>query len=251
MVGGALGSMVAPGIGTALGSKLGSMAGNLFEMEGEISHEELEFEMARRVVRIGATAANRAARLAPTAPPARVARRAVVQAARIHAPAALRPLPRGGVYPRFRVRRPVAGYGVTSARSPYRRTTGRGVPAARRPSGRTTAAAYRRAPGRPRGAVRPAYGRLRSGFAPAGSQAVTTGVSYRPGRGGTSTGYRPSGDWGGYYPGDPDATWSDGAPATGGSWTGAPATGGSWTDGSAALSGRWVRRGDRIIVIGA
>src|SRR5215217_1173629 len=32
VVGGALGSMVAPGIGTAIGSRLGSMAGGLFEV---------------------------------------------------------------------------------------------------------------------------------------------------------------------------------------------------------------------------
>jgi uncharacterized protein (DUF697 family) len=120
VVGGALGSMVAPGIGTSIGSKLGSLASGLFEMEGEINEQELEFEMARRVVRIGAAAARTASRVPPrSAPPEVVARRALVSATRRHAPGAFArgpvraPVRPGEPLPRFRTRRPAAtGYGT-------------------------------------------------------------------------------------------------------------------------------------------
>jgi uncharacterized protein (DUF697 family) len=118
VVGGALGSMVAPGIGTTIGSKLGSLAGGLFEMEGEINEQELEFEMARRVVRIGAAAAQSASRVPPrSAPPKVIAQRALIGATRRYAPGVLArgpgrvPVPPGGPVPRFRARRPAAtGY---------------------------------------------------------------------------------------------------------------------------------------------
>jgi uncharacterized protein (DUF697 family) len=91
VVGGALGSFVAPGLGTALGSKLGSMAGNLLELEGEVSAEQAEFEVARHVVRLSAAAAQKAAVAPPHLPPRQVAHTAVVQAARQVVPGALRP----------------------------------------------------------------------------------------------------------------------------------------------------------------
>jgi uncharacterized protein (DUF697 family) len=91
MVGGALGSMVAPGIGTSIGSSLGSMASNLFELEAEtMNEEELELEVARRVVRLTSAAGRTAARAPRNVPPARVARVAITQAARQHAPGLLR-----------------------------------------------------------------------------------------------------------------------------------------------------------------
>ena len=66
VVGGALGSFVAPGVGTAIGSKLGSMASGLFEMETEgMSQEQAQFEVARRYVRLAASAAQHAATRAP------------------------------------------------------------------------------------------------------------------------------------------------------------------------------------------
>lgn len=117
VVGGALGSMVAPGIGTAIGSKLGSLAGGLFEMEGEINEQELEFEMARRVVRIGAAAARSASRVPPRSAPSKViARRALIGATRRYAPGVFVrrrvPLRPGAPLPRFRARRPgTTGYG--------------------------------------------------------------------------------------------------------------------------------------------
>jgi hypothetical protein len=131
VVGGALGSFVAPGVGTVIGRQLGSLASRALEFEGELSPELMEFEVARRVVRIGASAAAQAARAPRGVPPAAVARRAVVRATRMHAPAAApraarvttagRPASRGaprpgarrpmptstmGYRPRFRRRRP-------------------------------------------------------------------------------------------------------------------------------------------------
>jgi hypothetical protein len=91
IVGGALGSFVAPGAGTAIGSQLGSLASNLFEMETEgMTPEQAQFEVARRYVRLASTAAATAARAPRNAPPARVTRVAITQAARQHAPGLLR-----------------------------------------------------------------------------------------------------------------------------------------------------------------
>jgi len=87
IVGGALGSFVAPGIGTSIGSSLGAAASNLFEMEMEgLSNEDREFEVARRVVRLGATAARHAAKAPANIHPVQVARKSVLASARRHAP---------------------------------------------------------------------------------------------------------------------------------------------------------------------
>ena len=66
-VGGALGSFVPiPGVGTAVGSALGSAASKLLEAELEgLNPEDREFEMARRFVRFASTAAKRAASMQP------------------------------------------------------------------------------------------------------------------------------------------------------------------------------------------
>jgi uncharacterized protein (DUF697 family) len=66
-VGGALGSFIPiPGVGTAVGSALGSAASKLLEAELEgLSPEDREFEMARRFVRFASTAAKRAASIQP------------------------------------------------------------------------------------------------------------------------------------------------------------------------------------------
>jgi hypothetical protein len=71
IAGGALGSMIPiPGVGTAVGSALGSAASNLLEAELEgLSDEDREFEMARRFVRLAGTAARRAIQTAPGADP--------------------------------------------------------------------------------------------------------------------------------------------------------------------------------------
>jgi uncharacterized protein (DUF697 family) len=87
MVGGALGSMIAPGVGTALGSQLGSAASNMFELELEsIPQEAAEFEVARRLVGLTASAASHAAQAPAGANPRAVARGAIAEAAREYAP---------------------------------------------------------------------------------------------------------------------------------------------------------------------
>lgn len=87
VVGGALGSMVAPGAGTAIGSSLGSALGNAMEMELEgMEPDEQEFETARRIVRIAGQAAQQAAQAHPNVNPVALARSAVSNAARLHVP---------------------------------------------------------------------------------------------------------------------------------------------------------------------
>jgi hypothetical protein len=87
MVGGALGSFVAPGVGTALGAKLGSAAGGLFGLELEgLSPQDQEYEIARRFVRLARSAAAKAKQLQSVLPPDSAARKAVMEAARKHAP---------------------------------------------------------------------------------------------------------------------------------------------------------------------
>lgn len=87
IVGGALGSFVAPGVGTAIGSSLGSMAGKAFGLELEgLSGEDREFEVARRFVRLATTAAQKAALAPANMSPHVAARKAVILAARNHAP---------------------------------------------------------------------------------------------------------------------------------------------------------------------
>jgi hypothetical protein len=93
MVGGALGSFVAPGVGTALGAKLGSAAGGMFGLELEgLSPQDQEYEVARRFVRLARSAAARAKQLQSTFPPDSAARKALTDAAKKHAPGLLQTL---------------------------------------------------------------------------------------------------------------------------------------------------------------
>jgi uncharacterized protein (DUF697 family) len=93
MVGSALGSFVAPGIGTAIGGKLGSMASNLLEVgeQESMGEAEAEFEMARRYVRWASGTVRNVMR-----PPQRgvsprtYVRSAAVASARRYAPSLLR-----------------------------------------------------------------------------------------------------------------------------------------------------------------
>jgi len=102
IVGSALGNLVVPGAGGAIGGKLASMAGNALGLELEgLSNEDREFEVARRLVRIGRHAANHLATVPvpPQVPPARAARVAFLRAARQVAPGllpAMRNLSRDG-----------------------------------------------------------------------------------------------------------------------------------------------------------
>lgn len=97
MVGGALGSFIAPGVGTALGTKLGSMASKLLEAEeaealGEVAAEE---EAARRFVSFARASYRNAYRTPRSVPPPVAVRAATVGAARMYAPTLLRTSSRG------------------------------------------------------------------------------------------------------------------------------------------------------------
>lgn len=92
IAGTALGNLIVPGLGGAIGGKLGSLASGMFELELEgLSNEDKEFELARAYVRF----ANNAVRRAATNPnarfqPRRVARAATISAAKRFAPGLLK-----------------------------------------------------------------------------------------------------------------------------------------------------------------
>jgi hypothetical protein len=177
MAGAALGSFVAPGIGTVIGRQLGSAATKLFELESEgMTLEQEQFEVARRVVRLTAASAKNAATAPPSAPPRQVATQAIARAAKVHAPGLVRPLPQRDARGRF-----------VSSRPQQRGGGGRPGPARQRPQ-----------------QARPQYSR-------AVQRPVYTGGAALPSGG--SSGY--SG-----HPGR-------------------------------RMSGRWVRRGRKILVLGA
>src|SRR5262249_22602589 len=122
VVGGALGSFVAPGVGTAIGSKLGSMASGLFEVELEgVNPQQAEFEIARRYVRFASAAARNASLAPQNQSPRAIANQAVAAAARRYAPGLLRtarpgrrgaPVAAGRGYPGGRRRGYRGGYGA-------------------------------------------------------------------------------------------------------------------------------------------
>lgn len=85
VVGGAIGSFVAPGAGTAIGSSLGSMLGRSLEMEYEgMDQDEMEFETAKRIVRIAGTAAKNVATKPTSNNPSQAAKVAVSTAVKKH-----------------------------------------------------------------------------------------------------------------------------------------------------------------------
>ena len=89
IAGGALGTFIAPGLGTAIGGALGSAAGNLFELEMEgLSAEDREFEVARAFVRFAGNAAKKASGMSGRNP-AYSARQAIINSARRYAPGLL------------------------------------------------------------------------------------------------------------------------------------------------------------------
>ena len=93
IVGGAVGSFVAPGVGTAIGGSLGQAASKLFEVDVEVmSDEDAQFEVARRYVRLTDAALRRAARMPGAGDPRQAARQALAAAARLHAPGLARAL---------------------------------------------------------------------------------------------------------------------------------------------------------------
>ncbi len=89
IAGKALGTFIAPGIGTAVGGALGKAASNLFELELEgLSAEDREFETARAFVRFAGNSARRASRMKP-ANPKQAARKSIIHSARRYAPGLL------------------------------------------------------------------------------------------------------------------------------------------------------------------
>jgi uncharacterized protein (DUF697 family) len=89
LAGKALGSFIAPGIGTAIGGALGTAASNLFELELEgLSAEDREFETARAFIRFAGNSAKRATSTR-AANPSSAARTAIVNSARRYAPGLL------------------------------------------------------------------------------------------------------------------------------------------------------------------
>lgn len=79
-------------VGAAIGGKLGGMASKLFEIQGEgMSNEDLEFEMARRYVRLASSATRNAATAAKRGgPPKQIATQAIKKAAARHMPGLLK-----------------------------------------------------------------------------------------------------------------------------------------------------------------
>jgi uncharacterized protein (DUF697 family) len=255
VVGGALGSMVVPGLGTAVGSKLGSMASGMFEVELEaMPAEAAEFEVARRVVNTAASAAHHAAmaRPRPGVSPQTVARAAIAAGARHHAPGVYQVMIKT-LMPTAAGRRPM-GAGV---RGGVRRPPMAGRPGYRAAPGRP---GYRAAPSRPTAAGRPARRYpVRRGPGTAGYTGAPAGQRRRPARGapairgrrGYGGGY---GDW--YTPGysaDGDGYYdTNGAPAGAAPVaTRRPASPGGFVSGNGAqASGRWVRQGRQIVLYG-
>ncbi|QJR38169.1 hypothetical protein HKW67_09330 [Gemmatimonas groenlandica] len=87
MAGAALGNLIVPGIGGVIGGKLASAAGSAFGLELEgLSHEDQEFEVARRYVRLAGAATQGAVAAPQNASPQRAVQAALSQAARMHAP---------------------------------------------------------------------------------------------------------------------------------------------------------------------
>lgn len=108
LAGRALGDYMAPGAGGLVGTQVGSVAANLFEVQLEgLGEQEAEYEVARRYIRFANAAARTAARAPSGAPPRAVARAALIAAARRHAPGLLRTRP--GARPALARRRPASG----------------------------------------------------------------------------------------------------------------------------------------------
>jgi uncharacterized protein (DUF697 family) len=84
---GAIGTFLGGPVGAAVSGQLGSLAGNALGLELEgLSPEDQEFEVARRLVRFSGDAVKRALQTSAPGNPAAIARQAVIEAARRHAP---------------------------------------------------------------------------------------------------------------------------------------------------------------------
>ena len=93
LAGGALGGPM----GAALAGKAGPMLGSLLGMELEgLSPEDQEYEAAKQFVKLAGSSMQNAANAAGTGSPVEVAKRAVIDAARQHAPGLVRRAGRSG-----------------------------------------------------------------------------------------------------------------------------------------------------------
>jgi hypothetical protein len=122
IVRGTLGGAVGPGPGGAQGGTLAEQAGSLLGLELEgLSPQDQELESARQLVRLASNAYRRAARAPRNVPPRVVARRAVIAAARRHAPGLVRIFGRRPGYyrPGGQARPPAYGYRYGRPALPY------------------------------------------------------------------------------------------------------------------------------------
>jgi len=210
---GALGNFIVPGVGGLVGSKLGSMASNLFELELEAMNEaEAELEVARRVVRLAHAAGAHAARAPQQAHPTAVARAALAAAARQHAPGLARQVGAAGAY------RPMLrdAHGRFVSPTAVQRAVARGIPVSHVLGSRRGAAA---------------------------AVAARAHRQHRPGYAAPAYG-----GGGATYGGVPAVAAAYGAGVTTGGGVGWPATaagGGGWT-----ATGQWYRRGTKILLVG-
>jgi uncharacterized protein (DUF697 family) len=87
IAGRAAGTFIGGPAGGAIGSRVARHAGKVFGLELEgLSPEDSEFETAKGFVRFAGAAARKAAAIPPTMPAAQAVKKAVVSAARSHAP---------------------------------------------------------------------------------------------------------------------------------------------------------------------
>lgn len=117
IAGTAVGGFFGDPVGAKLGGKIGSFASTLFEVDFEsMDTESQEMEVARNFVRFASAAANNAAAMPATADPNTAAKKAIVAAAKTHAPGLLRNRGRSG-----------GGYSANVAPARCRPTSGRWI----------------------------------------------------------------------------------------------------------------------------
>lgn len=87
LAGRAVGTYFGGPAGGAMGSRFGNMATKIFGLELEgLAPEDMEYEAARKFVKLAGAAAHKAVRASASASPSVTARKALVSAAKLHAP---------------------------------------------------------------------------------------------------------------------------------------------------------------------
>jgi hypothetical protein len=225
-LGGAIGTAIAPGVGTQVGRTLGSAASSLFETEAMGSQEEEEFETARRFVRLASAAARDVACAPQGAPPQMVGEFGVIRASRQFA-------------------RPLFGRALRRVSPFARRFFGRRYAGFRR-RGFRFGRPFRPAPFRPRFGLRPRFG---FGFPAAVDEPEPVPVGAPEPPGPPQPGFRwvavPIGAPDPVPAAPPEPPPGDGAPAAQSEYGYGNGHGGN------GHGGRWVRRDGKIIVLGA